>query len=82
MTAQNPKVTAADREAYLAINNQPEPERSRILAGEWDQISTLQLLARHRELGAAEEKARLQKALTPKIKGSARITVDWAAGNE
>lgn len=41
-------VTPADREAWLRLNNQPPEWAAKIRAGDFDDASTLQLLAGHR----------------------------------
>lgn len=41
-------VTAADREAYLAMNMLPESDAIDVRAGRWDHTTGMQVLARHR----------------------------------
>ena len=53
-------VTDADREAYLAFNKLPSVLAEAVRAGEWDHLTGMQVLARHRE--AAEQRAGLEGA--------------------
>lgn len=41
-------VTPEDREAYLAMNTLPEKYADVVRAGEWDSVTGMQVLARHR----------------------------------
>lgn len=50
-------VTLADREAWLRLNNQPPEWAAKIRAGDFDDASTLQLLAGHRIEGERAEVA-------------------------
>ena len=47
-------VTAADREAYLALNMLPEKYADAVRAGEWDSVTGMQVLARHRLAALAD----------------------------
>jgi hypothetical protein len=53
-------VTDADLEAYLAFNKLPSVLAEAVRAGEWDRLTGMQVLARHRE--AAEQRGRLEGA--------------------
>ena len=73
MTApQNPRVTQADREAYLDIMIFPEFDAADIQAGHWDHTPIIQAFARHREAAEAASKAR-EAALVEALDGLLKI---------
>lgn len=52
-------ITPADREAFLRLNNQPPEWAAKIRAGDFDDCSTLQLLAGHRIEGERAKAAEI-----------------------
>lgn len=55
-------VTEADREAYLSLNMLPELDAADVRAGRWDNLTGMQVMARHRVTHAGEVE-RLREAL-------------------
>ncbi|AIT81206.1 hypothetical protein JI59_16165 [Novosphingobium pentaromativorans US6-1] len=56
------KVTEADHQAYLAWSNLPPRDREAVLAGEWDETTGMQVLARHRLASEKAEREACAKA--------------------
>jgi hypothetical protein len=53
-TDQLNKITPADREAYLALNNLPFDDAARVRSGQWDETDGMQTLAKHHRQGFLE----------------------------
>lgn len=60
-TPETVPVTDEDRIAYLALNHLPSKYRTAILAGEWDDVAGMQIIARHRHRLASIEVAFREK---------------------
>lgn len=58
-TPETVPVIDDDRIAYLALNNLPSKYRTAILAGEWDNVTGMQVLARHRLTAVRDLEAKL-----------------------